>query len=196
MEIQRRLGMAGTSNSTGSASSSPRNHRRRGHRRQMSDPKIFSSISPIKEDKDLEKELERVSWVLILRSSRFLSSSVCSSAWHIFHCAAGVLSRCSPLHPHCITLHDCPREQDLMERDLCAVNVEDGSCLSDLVPESEKGRGSRSIHKHSDLSCCVLFLAFLLLFYLSHHVVTLAKVKANLSTVIYSVISQCMRFTC
>nr|XP_027236805.1 uncharacterized protein LOC113828064 [Penaeus vannamei] len=61
MEIQRRLGMAGTSNSTGSASSSPRNHRRRGHRRQMSDPKIFSSISPIKEDKDLEKELERVS---------------------------------------------------------------------------------------------------------------------------------------
>ncbi|XP_037777076.1 uncharacterized protein LOC119574058 [Penaeus monodon] len=60
MEIQRRLGMtSGTSNSTGSASSSPRNHRRRGHRRQMSDPKIFSSISPIKEDKDLEKELER-----------------------------------------------------------------------------------------------------------------------------------------
>ena len=43
------------------ASASPRTQRRRGHRRQMSDPKIFSSISPIKEDKDLERELDRVS---------------------------------------------------------------------------------------------------------------------------------------
>ncbi|KAK7066188.1 hypothetical protein SK128_010937 [Halocaridina rubra] len=67
MEIQRRLGMtSGTNVTTGSANSSPRNHRRRGHRRQMSDPKIFSSVSPIKEDKNLEKELERVSSRLLL----------------------------------------------------------------------------------------------------------------------------------
>ena len=60
MEIQRRLGMSPSSLSP--ASSSPRAQRRRGgHRRQMSDPKIFSQISPIKEDKDLERELDRVS---------------------------------------------------------------------------------------------------------------------------------------
>lgn len=61
MEIQRRLGMTGTSNTTGSANSSPRNHRRKGHRRQMSDPRISSYVSPIKEDRDVENELERVS---------------------------------------------------------------------------------------------------------------------------------------
>ncbi|KAK3886801.1 hypothetical protein Pcinc_009062 [Petrolisthes cinctipes] len=60
MEIQRRLGMASGPPplvAPGSANSSPRNHRRRGHRRQMSDPKI--SVSPIKEDRDVERELER-----------------------------------------------------------------------------------------------------------------------------------------
>nr|XP_045614121.1 uncharacterized protein LOC123767957 isoform X2 [Procambarus clarkii] len=70
MEIQRRLGMtSGTSNTTGSANSSPRNHRRRGHRRQMSDPKIFSSVSPIKEDRDMEKELERSLYGVALRDT-------------------------------------------------------------------------------------------------------------------------------
>lgn len=186
MEIQRRLGMtSGTSNSTGSASSSPRNHRRRGHRRQMSDPKIFSSISPIKEDKDLEKELERVSWVLILRSSPLLISSVCSSAWHIFHCLQSnvkldgrwprVIYACS--WHCCYGVRHCTitashymivfaNLQDLMERDLCAMNVEEVSYLCAVLPESEKEKYRAVQYTQTQwlLSYCVMFLAFLLLF--------------------------------
>lgn len=59
MEVQRRLGMSNEYLSPLSAS--PRTQRRSGHRRQMSDPKALASISPLRDEKSLTKEIDAVS---------------------------------------------------------------------------------------------------------------------------------------
>ncbi|RXG53999.1 hypothetical protein Avbf_06841, partial [Armadillidium vulgare] len=58
-----------SNSSLSSLSTSPRNQRRRGHRRHASDPKALASISPLRDDKNLHKDLERSIYGASLRDS-------------------------------------------------------------------------------------------------------------------------------